>query len=261
MTSNTNIIRKVNKKAHRLLFMFAVISFNTVFTQSSTSHNSISAAKNSNLELPNIQVIPITDSNTNRKYELYIKVPEEYSDSTKTKYPVLYFTDALWHIEILSGSTEYLLDNLILVGISWQKGENPGISRYRDFTLLKNINPKYQSGDAENHLKFIQNDVFKYVEENYRTQPENRSYFGYSLGGTFGTYILLTQPKTFNNYILGSPETLLDDSFIHQHYSSSNDILKYKNANVFISTGELERSDLMEQSKGIRTMLKSYDNL
>ena len=93
-----------------------------------------------------------------------------YSKNNKVKYPVLYFTDAMWHIEILSGSTEYLMENLILVGISWEKDESPEISRYRGYNILKSINVKYQSGDAHNHLAFIQNDVIKYVEENLITE-------------------------------------------------------------------------------------------
>ncbi|MGB5981968.1 MAG: alpha/beta hydrolase-fold protein [Nonlabens sp.] len=248
-------------KINKLLLPFALISFSTVFSQGITSNDNSLTRKKSNLELSSIEVVPLTDTNTRRQYELYVKLPEDYSEYNETNYPVLYFTDALWHIEILSGSTEYLMENLILVGISWQKEERPTVSRYRDYTILKDINPKYQSGEAHNHLSFIQNDVIKYVEDNYRTQSDNRTYFGYSLGGTFGAYILLTQPKTFKNYILGSPETLLDDSFIHKHDSISTQNLNDTHANIFISTVELERSDLIEQAKGLSSMLKEHRNL
>jgi len=56
------------------------------------------------------------------------------------------------------------MENLILVGISWKKGERAEISRFRDYTLTKSVHPKYQSGDTHNHLTFIQNDVIKYIE-------------------------------------------------------------------------------------------------
>ena len=56
--------------------------------------------------------------------------------------PVLYFTDAMWHIEILSASTEYMLEDVILVGISWEKnlkGElgklGAHASRFRDYSI------------------------------------------------------------------------------------------------------------------------------
>lgn len=123
------------------------------------------------------------------------------------------------------------------------------------------MNKKYQSGNADNHLSFIQNDVFNYIESNYKAEDNNRTYFGYSLGGTFGAYILLTQPKMFKNYILGSPETLLDDSYIHNYNAISTQKLKKIEANVFISTGALERKDLMEQAKELDSMLKKYKNI
>src|SRR5690606_5903539 len=113
-------------------------------------------------------------------------------------------------------STSYLMEDVILVGISWQTDIHENIkkelgahaSRFRDYTISKSSNAeiqaKYKLGQASNHLAFIRNDVIKYIESNYRTDPENRSYFGYSAGGLFGAYILLTQPDTFRNYILGS---------------------------------------------------------
>lgn len=98
-----------------LFVLFITITLNTVFAQTNTLNESTLPLKKSNLELSKIKVIPISDSKTKRQYELYIKLPEGYSKDSKTKYPVLYFTDAMWHIEILSGSSEYLMKNLILV--------------------------------------------------------------------------------------------------------------------------------------------------
>ena len=230
-------------------------------TKDLLAQQSVKTEVNTNyLELPGIEVFPMIDTQTKRPYELYLKLPKDYSKNTKTTYPVLYFTDAMWHIEILSGSTEYLLDNLILVGISWEKGENPQISRFRDYTILKGMHPKHHSGEAHNHLAFIQNDVIRFIENNYRTAPDTRSYFGYSLGATFGTYILLTAPETFNNYILGSPETLLDDSYIHENDSIPIKNVKNLKANIFISTGELERQDLIAQSKDLFNLLEERSN-
>lgn len=245
---------------NKLILLLTFVSLNTVFAQNNVSHNSIPNSKMNNLELSKIQIIPITDTKTERHYELYIKLPEGYSENSEIDYPVLYFTDAMWHIEILSGSTEYLMENLILVGISWQKDERPEISRYRDYTILKSMNPKYESGDAHNHLTFIQNDIIKYVEDNYRTDTDNRTYFGYSLGGTFGAYILLTKPQTFKNYIIGSPETLLDDSFLFDNNSILTQKSKDLKANVFISNGELEKKELIAHAQGLVSTVKKIND-
>ncbi len=258
-------------KTTKLLMLTIVISLNTVFAQENSGNDDAQTVERSYLELPWIRVIPIKDTKTGRQYELYIKLPEGYSENNDIKYSVLYFTDAMWHIEILSGSIEYLMKNAILVGISWQKDINEKLkkdvgahtSRFRDYSTRKSSNPehqaKYQFGQASNHLTFIRNDVIKYVENNYRTDPDNRTYFGYSLGGEFGAYILLAQPDTFKNYILGSPSLKGDIPYLSK--LESNAALKYKdlNANVFVSYGALEKELGLYAEKFI-TMLKTRND-
>jgi predicted alpha/beta superfamily hydrolase len=202
--------------------------------------------------LSKIQVLPIKDTQADRQYELYIKLPEAYSKHKDKIYPVIYFTDALWQIELLSGATEFMMEDAILVGISWQKDINEAllqekgehVSRNRDYSISKSSNPetqaKYQLGQARNHLTFIRNDVIKTIEKNYRTDPDNRTYFGFSSGGRFGAYILMAQPDTFKNYILGSPSLWRDIPLL---FSLENAALKSKTSaiNLFISYGELEK--------------------
>ncbi len=232
----------------RLFLLLLLIITNTVFAQENN-------AESTSLVLPQIQVVPIKDSKTGGNYELYIELPEDYSENKDRTYPVLYYTDAMWHLEILSGSAEFMLEDAILVGISWQKNLSDDLmdkygahaSRFTDYSFWKKSNPNHsllKFGQANNHLEFIRNDVIKFVESNYRTDPNSRSYFGYSLGGAFGSYILLTQPDTFNNYILGSP--LSQD--IVPYLSEINSKLvqeesidgKKLHANVFIAYGSLE---------------------
>ncbi|GEM_PF-1084739 len=241
-------------KITKLLILTFAISLNSVFAQQNKVNDNIHTVDKSYLELPKIEVIPITDTKADRQYELYIKLPEGYSENKDIKYPVLYYTDAMWHVEILSGSADFLIKNAILVGISWEKdlkGELGALgahaSRFRDYSIRPSSNPenqaKYQLGQASNHLDFIRNDVIKYIENNYRTDPEKRAYFGYSMGGKFGAYILLTEPSTFKNYILGSPSFSggRDVPILSEH--GANEALNAKglNANVFISYGDLER--------------------
>ncbi|MDY8136018.1 alpha/beta hydrolase-fold protein [Aquimarina sp. 2201CG5-10] len=245
-------------KTTKLLLIIYVISFHTVFAQENI--------KKSYLELPKTEVIPIKDTKTNRQYELYVELPEGYSENNDTQYPVIYYTDAMWHVEILSGSAEYIMEEAILVGISWQKDikeefKKEGkvyVSRFRDYSVRKSSNAehqaKYQFGQANNHLDFIRNDVIKYIENNYRAKPDNRTYFGYSLGGVFGAYTLLTQPDTFKNYILGSPALDGDIPTLSELKSH-----KSINANVFISYGSLEK-ELSKYAEEFITLLKSKND-
>ena len=163
-------------------------------------------------EMPRTQVAPITDRQEDRQYELIVKLPDSYAEDTDRKFPVIYTTDAVWHMDMLSGATEYLMPDVILVGVSWQKDlgfERPHDSRFRDYSFVPFSNPetqaKYQGGKAGEHLDFFRKDVFPYVEKNYRADPNDRTLFGYSLGGDFSAFVALAAPKTFKYYIIGSP--------------------------------------------------------
>ncbi len=206
----------------------------------------VQANETRDLVLPKIQIVPIKDSGADRQYELYIKLPEGYTKNKNKSYPVIYFTDADTHIELLSG-TEFLMEDVILVGISHQTDLNKdsGLrdSRARDYSISKSSNPerqaKYQFGQASIHLTFIRNDVIKYIESNYRADPSNRTYFGFSAGGLFGAYALMAQPDSFKNYILGSPSLWRDIPLL---FSLENAALNTKDLeiNLFITYGELE---------------------
>jgi predicted alpha/beta superfamily hydrolase len=232
----------------------------------------VEASETSNLTLPKIKVVPIKDTQADRQYELYIKLPEDYEKNKDQSYSVIYYTDAMWHVELLSSATEYLMENAILVGISWQKdikeslekekGEH--VSRFRDYSINPSSNPetqdKYQLGQASNHLAFIRNDVIKFIENKYRAIPDNRTYFGYSLGGLLGAYILMASPDTFKNYILGSPALSGDIGKLSKLDSKTMLEGEVLNANVFISYGSLEKK-LGEHTEKFITLLRNKNDM
>ncbi len=247
----------------KLLLLTLTISLNTVFAQKKDE-------KKTNLTLPKIKVVPIMDTKLGRPYELYIKLPEKYSENKDTIYPVLYYTDAMWHVEILSSATEYIMENAILVGISWEKDLKGDLgalgahaSRFRDYSIKPASKPevqaKYNIGQAENHLTFIRNEVIKYVEANFRTDPNNRTYFGYSLGGEFGAYILMAQPDTFKHYIIGSPTLKGNMPYFTELVSDIKMKGNGLNANVFISNGT-EEKELAEYMQQFVTLLKNKND-
>lgn len=216
-------------------------------------------SKADSFQIPEIQVIEIEDSATKRQYELYIKLPEDYEPDGDKKHPVVYIADARWHIEIISGSIEYLVEDAILVGVSWEKGISAQQSRMRDYmpNEYTGANWDHATGLAHEHLAFWQNDVFGHVETRYRADPTRRSFFGYSASGTFGAYILLTQPNTFENYIIGSPATLFGEHFVHEYEPIAKAIPESLDANVFVSIGSDEEQDNIEQAISLVGFLKS----
>ncbi|GAB5399535.1 MAG: hypothetical protein Aureis2KO_11200 [Aureisphaera sp.] len=251
---------------------------NTIFAQDNSVKEIVSPVVGSSLELPQIRVVPIKDTKTERNYELYIELPGDYAENPHKKYPVLYYTDAKWHLEILSSCQEFIIEDVILVGISYQldidedlkKEVGAHVSRFRDYSMREHSNPevqaKLQLGQANNHLDFIRNDVIPYVDKTYRTDPNSRTYFGYSLSGEFGAYILMKQPDTFNNYIIGSPTvrgeidilTEMNTQFGPYEASNKNSSL---NANVFIAYGSLEEERVVAPMESFITLLNDRRDL
>lgn len=203
---------------------------------------SLGATESTSFKIPRSKVVEIKDHKSNRIYPLFIKLPKSYNNENKT-YPVIYVTDAWYTFQIVSGATRYpmnskKMEEAIIVGISYSKGSKGDSSRVRDYTPSINKSWKQQTGGAHQHMEFIENSVIKYIENTYRADPNDRTFMGNSLGGLFGTYILLTKPQLFKNYILGSPSYWFDNRYIFKLEEST--LEKNISANVFISIGERE---------------------
>jgi len=225
-------------KTTKLLILTCVLSLNTVYAQENNANDDTQKA----YEMPRTQVIQISNSETDTLNTLYIKLPEGYEKNTDLKYPVIYFTHPVEHIEILSAVSEILIEDVIIVGLTWSKGIN--------------------YGNLDSYVNFLRNDVFKMVESNYRADADRRTYFGYSSGALVGAYILSKHPNTFKNFILGSPALGVDHEVIRKIYeleSTTAEERKKLNANVFISYGILEGKDIPHFEKFI-TMLKSIND-
>lgn len=242
-----NVLAKIAVLLHLLLLPYAVAQANELEPYT----------------MPRTQVVPIRESGTDRQYKLYVKLPEDYAENTHTKYPVIYTTDAAVHMDMLSGATEFLMPDVILVGISYQinhQDERSNISRFRDYTTDESTNPeiqaRFQRGQASNHLSFIRDEIFPYIEENYRADPSQRTYFGYSLGGAFGAYILLSKPDSFKNYVLGSP-AFNERSAQHINELEAQMAAEQQNlnVNVLVTLGEMEK-DNRERVEGLISVLK-----
>src|SRR5947208_13717257 len=96
------------------------------------------------------------------------------------------------------------------------------------------------SGGASKFLAFMRDELIPFINGRYPTNPADRAYFGQSLGGLFGVYVLLTKPDTFTRYIIGSPSIWWggeDALKLATDYEKTHDDLS---ATVFIGIGALE---------------------
>ena len=171
----------------------------------------------------------------------------------------------MYTFQIVSGATRYpinagYMEDIILVGISWQVGMRANLSRQRDYTPTVDLNWKSVTGEADKHLTFLQKQVFGYIEQHYSADPMRRTYIGNSLGGLFGAYVLLTQPETFHNYILGSPSFWYDNNIIFRMESESAKKHVDIRANVFLAIVERETPALTHTKHDMVALTEKFYN-
>ena len=192
-------------------------------------------------EIPRSTVVEIKDTESGRTYPVFIKLPRSYERDSERQYPVVYMTDAYFSFEITSGAiflpnNNGVMEEVILVAVSYAQGENGRQSRIRDYTPIKAKKWEFETGGSVTHANFIRNAVFPYIEKQYRASPENRAFMGHSLGGLFAAHMLLTQPDMFANYVIGSPSAWFEEEYILSLKPVPSDQPK----RVYISVGALE---------------------
>jgi hypothetical protein len=211
-------------------------------------------------------------------FEIYVQVPWSRADGSE-RFPVLYLTDS-YEGMAFRDTTQIMqlggdVPRFITVGIGY-KMESPVHSleiRRRDLTqteesasgnpglsaLFKdapNLKLKNKSGGAENFLKFIREELQPFIDENYPTMPEDRGYWGDSLGGLFGLYVLFNAPDTFDRYIIGSPSIWWEDRAIMKDAEAFVASHESLNAKVFMAVGALEESDMVTNLFQLEDLLR-----
>jgi predicted alpha/beta superfamily hydrolase len=215
------------------------------------------------LVMPEMQTNVIESKFVDQTFEIYVQLPVCKGDGSE-RFPVLYLTDCYKRIPINDMTTNMSLGGdiprFIIVGIGY-KTDSPihlAVLRERDLTQVEvpsegpnlsvffkdvpKLNHKKKSGGASDFLKFIRRELQPFIDKNYPTIPEDRGYWGDSLGGLFGLYVLFNEPDTFNRYIIGSPSIWWGERAIMtdvKRYIDSHDSL---NAKVFMSVGALEET-------------------
>lgn len=213
-------------------------------------------------EIPRSVIAEITDSSTKRVYPLFIKTPRSYTAKPDKKYPVIYLTDAWYSFQIASGATRFpmnsgAMEEAILVGISYSKGSRGSSSRVRDYTPVKAVDWKMDTGEAETHAKFIRDMIIPYIDAKYRTKGSQRTFVGNSLGGLFGAHILFNHPDMFSSYVLGSPSVW----YAENHILSVPIKTPASQISVYLSVGGLETKEAGEREAMVSGAKKLADKI
>lgn len=204
--------------------------------------------------LENTEVRDIRAQALKRDYQLYVALPDSYRQGNK-RYPVLFVVDANYSFAIVRNIAQRLnkhagMEEVVVVGLSYANGDGGVYSRRRDYTPTTPRKHDYRSdmpgrqpafGEAKAYGQFISGEVFPFIAQQYRVNMQRKVFIGHSYGSLLGLQFLLTEPRTFEHYILGSPSLWYDAGIMfdrEQAYAASHKDLP---ASVFFGIGGLEK--------------------
>jgi predicted alpha/beta superfamily hydrolase len=201
-------------------------------------------APSQRVEILGTQLLRIHSSIVDQDYDLYVNIPRNYSDTTRT-FPVLYLLDAQWDFPLVNGlyGGQYydgFVPDVIIVGITWA-GPHPNYDslRTRDYTPTSITQIPY-AGNASKFLAFIKNELIPFISTTYRVDKTDRGLMGSSLGGLFTLFAMFRETTLFTRYVLTSPAVTWDNGALYrveQDYHAKHTQLPVK---LFMAIGGLE---------------------
>jgi len=199
--------------------------------------------------LKGTQVWTVPDPVSGRDYEVFVSLPASYEAQPTRRYPVVYVTDADYAFPIIRQVARRVnlngpvIEEFILVGLSYARGDEPAASRNRDYTPTPN-GPRNSSsaihGQGPAYQAYLKTRVLPFVEARFRADPRRRVLLGHSYGGLLGAQILFTDPTLFHAYILGSPSFWFDRRHIMKMEADYARTHRDLPAEVFMYIGEHE---------------------
>lgn len=206
--------------------------------------------ENSPVVLANTELREIVSSINGQRYSIKVKFPRGYFESSQN-YPVLYVTDA----ETNFGGVSYIVQRLIkdklippilLIGIAYE-------TDYKNFYRLRSRDlspvevPELRlggqsipdpTGGADAFADFLEEELFPFIAREYRVVQDDKSLYGHSYGGLFGSHILLNRPELFQRYLLLSPSLWFNDTMLLKQIDTVQ--TKFVNTRLYMASGSDE---------------------
>lgn len=209
--------------------------------------------------LSNTVVHQLPARSNGRHYEIWIDLPAGYNDvdaSSQKAYPALFVTDANYAFPLIRSIRNRLgaggqnIADFVLVGLSYARQDSPTDSRSLDYTptnVLAKKSANSQSYGAKAYsgaalyADYLRQQVIPFVLQHYRVDPKQKIFVGHSYGGLLGAQLLLTQPDTFNSYILSSPSLWFDQGYVLKQAQQQSASQARLSATVMLYAGEYEQ--------------------
>lgn len=194
------------------------------------------------------------------KRELWISLPESYSDSTyaPASYPVMFLLDPEFYFEPMVGIRQALTggmynysEEMIIVGIA-STDRSRDLTPTNGFVIHSGKKIHETSGGAKQFLSFISDELIPFIDTNYRTNGY-RLLNGHSFGGLFAMYVLEEEPQSFNAYLVHDPSIWWDDKTLYKSALQKWDDLNLDGITLYLSVAhnvEMEK-DRFEHTQSI----------
>ncbi|WP_420603973.1 alpha/beta hydrolase-fold protein [Flagellimonas sp.] len=199
------------------------------------------------------KTLTLTSNILNEERQILIGLPDSYEyDGGDFKYPLLLLTDAEWHFDMVCRATKLLYQNgfpkIIVAAI---------INNNRGKDLTFSNTPEIDgSGNAYNFYRFINEELLKRLEEDYRIS-DFRTLMGHSLGGLFAAYSITQNTDAFDAIVAITPTIRWDNFKLLDSFTS--DLMKKLNKSgkpIFIGIG----SETGPEREGVLRLKKLFES-
>lgn len=196
------------------------------------------------VSLRDTEVRTLRSALVDQEFKLHVYLPPGYHGSQRL-FPAVYLTDSDAHFGFFRSMMSHLqFGNLapatIIVGIAYEEDTDSYLRKRERDLLPVEVENNRGSGKAADFATFLRDELFPFVESQYRVDPDDRTIAGLSAGATFACYILCTAPELFQRYIIVSPYLILGQEVIldlEAEYAKNHCTLPVR---VYTAMGELE---------------------
>ncbi len=187
-------------------------------------------------------------------FDILVGLPLGYDPDKPQTYPAAYHLDGGDnddHYVIRNLMTDKLVPQVITIGIGYVSSND---QRFRD----------YQGGFDKFYL-FMKNELIPFIESHYKTDPANRTLYGYSLGGlacmqTLYKYADDKDEMPFRGFVSGSPSLwykLGNGRFNYEHEKRLYEACKILPVNLYMCMGSEEGPSMVPHFEKMTSILTS----
>ncbi|BBN81480.1 esterase [Pseudoalteromonas sp. A25] len=199
---------------------------------------------------------------------VFVRLPKGY-DSQKS-YPLIIKSDgnfnlSRWHETVATQSEKKLIEDSIIVAIPnlfWVDTRNRDlVPPYARKDVQIEARPSTENspeifGKADLFLSFIEKELIPFIENEYSIN-DNRVLSGFSAGGSFVLYTIVTKPELFTGYFAFSPAAWYDKSVVVSEFKNGLNKVAGKPLFLYLSLGGAENEIITGSFKGLLSAIDS----